>query len=293
MNFPDWETLPYDVFSPHQDIISERLATLGRLASLGRGVLIVPVTTLMVRIGPREYLDANSLALGEGDTLDLTDMRRRLELAGYRYVSQVMEHGEFAVRGSLLDLFPMGSQVPYRIDLLDDEVDSIRTFDTETQRSVDRVSDVGLLPGREFPLTPESIAYFRSQWRAHFEGDPTACPIYRDVSQSLAPAGIEYYLKLFFERTATLFEYLREDTLAITLEDTHDAAEAFWSEIGERYEQRRYDRERPLLAPGDVYIPVDELFAELNAYARIQIGRFDSSRSSWARRRVASPRRCR
>ena len=280
VNFPDWETLPYDVFSPHQDIISERLATLGRLASLGRGVLIVPVTTLMVRIGPREYLDANSLALGEGDTLDLTDMRRRLELAGYRYVSQVMEHGEFAVRGSLLDLFPMGSQVPYRIDLLDDEVDSIRTFDTETQRSVDRVSDVGLLPGREFPLTPESIAYFRSQWRAHFEGDPTACPIYRDVSQSLAPAGIEYYLKLFFERTATLFEYLREDTLAITLEDTHDAAEAFWSEIGERYEQRRYDRERPLLAPGDVYIPVDELFAELNAYARIQIGRFDSDDAS-------------
>ena len=280
VNFPDWETLPYDVFSPHQDIISERLATLGRLASLGRGVLIVPVTTLMVRIGPREYLDANSLALDEGDTLDLTDMRRRLELAGYRCVSQVMEHGEFAVRGSLLDLFPMGSQLPYRIDLLDDEVDSIRTFDAETQRSVTRVSDVRLLPGREFPLTPESIAYFRSQWRAHFEGDPTACPIYRDVSQSLAPAGIEYYLKLFFERTATLFEYLREDTLAITLEDSHDAAEAFWSEIGERYEQRRYDRERPLLAPTDVYLPVDELFADLNAYARIQIGRFDADASS-------------
>jgi transcription-repair coupling factor (superfamily II helicase) len=190
VNFPDWETLPYDVFSPHQDIISERLATLGQLASLTRGVLIVPVTTLMVRIGPREYLDANSLTLGEGDTLDLTDMRRRLELAGYRCVSQVMEHGEFAVRGSLLDLFPMGSQLPYRIDLMDDEVDSIRTFDAETQRSVTRVADVRLLPGREFPLTPESIAYFRSQWRAHFEGDPTACPIYRDVSQSLAPAAL-------------------------------------------------------------------------------------------------------
>jgi transcription-repair coupling factor (superfamily II helicase) len=280
VNFPDWETLPYDVFSPHQDIISERLATLGQLASLTRGVLIVPVTTLMVRIGPREYLDANSLTLGEGDTLDLTDMRRRLELAGYRCVSQVMEHGEFAVRGSLLDLFPMGSQLPYRIDLMDDEVDSIRTFDAETQRSVTRVADVRLLPGREFPLTPESIAYFRSQWRAHFEGDPTACPIYRDVSQSLAPAGVEYYLKLFFERTATLFEYLREDTLAITLADTHDAAEAFWSEIGERYEQRRHDRERPLLAPADVYLPVDELFADLNAYARIQIGRFDADDSS-------------
>ncbi len=181
VNFPDWETLPYDVFSPHQDIISERLATLAQLSSLDRHVLIVPVPTLMARIGPREYLDANCLMLNQGDTLDLTAMRRRLELAGYRCVSQVMEHGEFAVRGSLLDLFPMGSQSPYRIDLLDDEVDSIRTFDAETQRSVSRVTDIRLLPGREFPLTPESITRFRSQWRAHFDFDPTACPIYRDL----------------------------------------------------------------------------------------------------------------
>ena len=280
VNFPDWETLPYDVFSPHQDIVSERLATLGRLATLTKGILIVPVTTLMVRIGPREYLDANSLSLGEGDTLNLTDMRRRLELAGYRCVSQVMEHGEFAVRGSLLDLFPMGSRLPYRVDLLDDEVDSIRTFDPETQRSIGRVDEVHLLPGREFPLTPESIALFRSQWRAHFEGDPTACPVYRDVSQSLAPAGIEYYLKLFFERTTTLFEYLRDETLVVTLEDTHDSAEAFWREIGERYEQRRYDRERPLLPPADVYLAVDELFASLGAYAGVRIGRFDAERST-------------
>ena len=280
INFPDWETLPYDVFSPHQDIISERLATLARLSSLERHVLIVPVATLMARIAPREYLDANSLMLSQGDTLDLTEMRRRLELAGYRCVSQVMEHGEFAVRGSLLDLFPMGSQSPYRIDLLDDEVDSIRTFDAETQRSVSRVTDIRLLPGREFPLTPESIARFRSQWRAHFEGDPTACPIYRDVSQNLATAGIEYYLKLFFEQTATLFDYLRDDTLVVTLEDSHDAAETFWGEIGERYEQRRYDRERPLLAPTDVFLPVDALFAALKAYAQIQIGRFDADDSS-------------
>ncbi len=280
VNFPDWETLPYDVFSPHQDIISERLATLAQLSSLDRHVLIVPVPTLMARIGPREYLDANCLMLNQGDTLDLTAMRRRLELAGYRCVSQVMEHGEFAVRGSLLDLFPMGSQSPYRIDLLDDEVDSIRTFDAETQRSVSRVTDIRLLPGREFPLTPESIARFRSQWRAHFEGDPTACPIYRDVSQNLAPAGIEYYLKLFFGQTATLFDYLREDTLVVTLEDSHDAAETFWAEIGERYEQRRYDRERPLLAPADVFLPVDALFAALKAYAQIQIGRFDADDSS-------------
>lgn len=280
VHFPDWETLPYDVFSPHQDIVSERLATLARLSSLDRGVLIVPVTTLMARIGPRDYLDANCLLLGEGDTLDLTDMRRRMELAGYRCVSQVMEHGEFAVRGSLLDVFPMGSQSPYRIDLLDDEVDSIRTFDVETQLSVTKVKNIRLLPGREFPLTPESIARFRSQWRVHFEGDPTACPIYRDVSQSLAPAGIEFYLKLFFEQMATLFDYLRDDTLVVTLEDSHDAAQTFWQEIDERYEQRRYDRERPLLAPMDVFQPVDEIFAALKGYAQIQIGRFDDDDSS-------------
>ncbi len=282
VHFPDWETLPYDVFSPHQDIVSERLATLARLSSLDKGVLIVPVTTLMVRIGPRHYLDANSLLLSEGDTLDLTEMRRRLEVAGYRCVSQVMEHGEFAVRGALLDLFPMGSHCPYRIDLLDDEVDSIRTFDTETQRSIDRVADVRLLPGREFPLNPESIARFRSLWRVHFEGDPTACPIYRDVSQSLAPAGIEFYLKLFFEQLATVFDYLRDDTLVVTLEDTHDSAQAFWQEIDERYEQRRYDRERPLLAPIEVFQPVDELFAALKSYAQVQIGRFGDDASSQA-----------
>ncbi len=280
VGFPDWETLPYDTFSPHQDIVSERLAALTLLSSMNKGVLIVPVSTLMVRIGPRAYLDANSLMLGVGDTLDITGMRTRLELAGYRCVSQVMEHGEFAVRGSLLDLFPMGSECPYRIDLLDDEVDSIRTFDAETQRSVDTVSEIRLLPAREFPLTPESIARFRSQWRVHFEGDPTTCAVYRDVSRSLAPAGIEYYLKLFFEQTATLFDYLQEETLIVTLEDTHDAAGAFWEEIAERYEQRRYDRERPLLPPADVFVPVDGLFAGLNEFAQVRIGRFEDDKTS-------------
>ncbi|MDX1434647.1 MAG: transcription-repair coupling factor, partial [Gammaproteobacteria bacterium] len=280
VGFPDWETLPYDTFSPHQDIVSERLAALTRLASMDKGVLIVPVTTLMVRIAPGTYLDANRLVLAEGDTLDLTDMRSRLDLAGYRCVSQVMEHGEFAVRGSLLDLFPMGSACPYRIDLLDDEVDSIRTFDPDTQLSVAKIASIRLLPAREFPLTPESIARFRSQWRAHFEGDPTACPIYRDVSQNIAPAGIEYYLKLFFEETATLLDYLQSATLVVTLEDTHAAALGFWEEIAERYEQRRYDRERPLLPPEEVFLPVDELFAGLKSYSSIRIGRFDDDASS-------------
>ncbi|NIM26588.1 MAG: transcription-repair coupling factor [Gammaproteobacteria bacterium] len=279
VNFPDWETLPYDTFSPHQDIVSERLATLSRLSTLECGVLIVPITTLMVRIAPRTYLDANCLLLGRGDRLDLTEMRGRLELAGYRYVSQVMEHGEFAVRGSLMDLFPMGSPFPLRIDLLDDEIDSIRTFNAETQRSVETVDEIRLLPAREFPLTPESIALFRSQWRIHFEGDPTACPVYRDVSQNLAPAGIEYYLGLFFETTATLFDYLRDDTLVVTLEDTHDAATHFWEEIGERYEQRRHDRERPLLPPAEVFMPVDTVCAGLERYAQIRIGRFDADES--------------
>nr|MDJ0862163.1 transcription-repair coupling factor [Gammaproteobacteria bacterium] len=182
LHFPDWETLPYDLFSPHQDIISERLTTLYRLPTVERGVLIVPVNTLMVRLAPRQYLEANSLVLNRGQRLNLADMRRRLEAGGYRCVSQVMEHGEFAVRGSVFDLYPMGSALPYRIDLFDDEIESIRTFDADTQRSQAKVDRIGLLPAREFPFHEEAVARFRQRWRARFEGDPTACPVYRDVS---------------------------------------------------------------------------------------------------------------
>ena len=280
LSFPDWETLPYDVFSPHQDIVSERLATLYRLPSLDRGVLIVPIATLMGRVCPREFLDASSLILSRGDRVDVDAMRRRLERAGYRYVSQVMEHGEFTVRGSLIDLFPSGAGAPLRIDLLDDEVDSIRSFDPESQRSIEPVDAIRLLPAREFPATEDAIEQFRGEWRARFEGDPNTCPMYRDVSQGLLSAGIEYYLALFFAHTETLFEYLPPETLVIVTEDVHEAGESFWDDVRTRYEQHRHDRERPTLAPHELYLSVDETFARLRAFPQVRLGRFEDPTQS-------------
>ena len=275
LHFPDWETLPYDLFSPHQDIISERLATLYQLPSLRRGILIVPVNTLMVRLAPRQYLELNSLVLKQEERLDLGAMRRRLEASGYRCVSQVMEHGEFAVRGSVFDLYPMGGALPYRIDLLDDEVESIRTFDPETQRSRDKVEHVNLLPAREFPLTDEAIGRFRQAWRARFEGDPSACPVYRDVSDGLAPAGVEYFIPLFFEQTQSLFDYLPSSCLMVTLDGVYDASQALWAEIGERYEQGRHDRERPLLPPKLLFQEAGEVFGKLKTFPQVNVGRFE------------------
>ncbi|MGI9336239.1 MAG: transcription-repair coupling factor, partial [Gammaproteobacteria bacterium] len=273
MHVPDWETLPYDVFSPHHDIVSERLATLHRLPGLERGVVITPITTAMVRIAPREFLDAESLMLRAGDRLDVEPFRARLEAAGYRYVSQVMEHGEFAVRGSLLDLFPMGAKQPLRIDLFDDEIETLRTFDPETQRTADRLSAIELLPAREFPMTEAAIARFRQRWRARFEGDPAACPIYRDISQGLIPAGIEYYLPLFFEHTGTLFDQLPANALIVHTEGSEQAAHAFWTEITERHEQARHDRERPLLDPIEMFVPVDEFYGCAANHPQVRLSR--------------------
>ena len=275
LHFPDWETLPYDAFSPHQDIISERLATLHRLPGLQRGVLITPVATLMHRLAPRSFLEGHSLVLDVGQRLDLEQMRRRLDAAGYRCVSQVMEHGEFAVRGALFDLFPMGSPLPYRIELFDDEVESIRTFDPESQRSADKVDSIRLLPAREFPLHEEAIKLFRQNYRLAIEGESQRSLIYRDVSNGLAPPGIEYYLPLFFEQTATLFDYLPEQTLVLTTEGTEDAADGFWSECKERFEQLRHNIERPLLQPERVFLRGDEILGALARYPRTQLQRFE------------------
>ena len=272
LHFPDWETLPYDAFSPHQDIVSERLATLYRLPALTQGVLVVPITTLMVRLAPRVYVEGRSLLLSSGERLDMEAMRTRLDASGYRCVGQVFEHGEFAVRGSLLDVFPMGAATPYRIDLLDDEVDSIREFDPETQRTTNRVASVRLLPAREFPLTDAAVTAFRQRWRSRFEGDPSASAIYRDVSQQLAPSGIEYYLPLFFDRLQTLFDYLPAECLVFEIGDVHAAAERFWREACERFEQQRHDRLRPLLEPREVFLETGELFAGLKAFRRVLIG---------------------
>jgi transcription-repair coupling factor (superfamily II helicase) len=278
LSFPDWETLPYDAFSPHQDIVSQRIACLYRLPELHRGMLILPVATLLQRVAPRDYLTLSGLLLDVGQRLDLEVLRGQLDQAGYRYVSQVMERGEFTVRGSLLDLYPMGAELPYRIDLLDDEVESIRTFDPETQRSIAKVDSIRLLPAREFPLNESAITRFRQAWRARFEGDPQRSVIYRDVSQGLAPSGIEYYLPLFFETTATLFDYLPADALIMSLPDADSAAEKFWEQLADRYEQRRHDIERPLLRPEELYLGVDALRALSGRFAQVQVGRFELER---------------
>ena len=268
---PDWETLPYDALSPHQDIVSERLAALHALPEASGGTLVTTVSTLMGRVAPRGFVEGNSLRLAAGDRLDLDAERRRLDLGGYRCVSQVMEHGEFAVRGSLLDLFPTGAERPYRIDLFDTEVDTIRRFDPESQRSLDRVESIRVLPAREFPLDPEAIGRFRAAWRVRFEGNPNACPVYRDVSEGFAPAGIEYWLPLFFDRTGTVFDYLPGSTLLIELPGAREQADAFWNDTGERYEQRRHDAERPVLTPRELFLPPDELGGALAAYPRITV----------------------
>ena len=274
--FPDWETLPYDSFSPHQDIISERLLTLQRLPDLRRGVLLVPVATLLQRLPPRSFLDQYSLVLNSGEQLDLDSMRVRLEKAGYRCVSQVMEHGEFALRGSILDLFPMGASNPYRIDLFDDEIESIRTFDPETQRSLEQVKHIRLLPAREFPVDEAAIKRFRQGWRSRFEGDPQRAQVYRDVSNGLLPSGLEYYLPLFLETTATLFDYLPENICLATTEDARTAITGFREELSERYESLRHDIERPLLPPEMLYLEVDETDSAISACAHIEVQRAEA-----------------
>lgn len=271
LNFPDWETLPYDNFSPHQDIVSQRLWTLFRLPTLKRGVLIVPISTLHQRVPPRTYIEGNSFVFNRGDHINLDEIRQRLTRSGYRNVAQVLEHGEFAVRGSIIDLFPAGSELPFRIDLFDEEIDTIRTFDPESQRSIAIVNKIDLLPAREFPLTETAIKHFRQTWREKFSGDPSQCPIYEDVSQGFTPAGVEYYLPLFFEQTQTLLDYLPNNTNVIRIENVHQSAEGFWKEVGSRYEQVRYDLTRPVLAPNEIYLPVEELFALLNNFARIDL----------------------
>lgn len=275
LHFPDWETLPYDTFSPHQDIISERLETLHQLPNFEHGLLFVPIATLMHRLAPRAFLEGNTLKLLTGDLFDINDWRSRLEKAGYRYVSQVMEHGEFAVRGAIIDLYPMGSKLPFRIDLFDDEIDTLRTFDPDTQRSIETLDSIQMLPAREFPTTDDSIALFRQQFRQNFEGDPQKSLIYREVTAGNMPGGIEYYLPLFFEQTSSLMDYLPDSTLLININDPHQAASDFWQEIEQRFQQHHVDSERPLLAPNEVFFPVDQLFSRFKQYRRIHLQSFE------------------
>ncbi|USD19864.1 transcription-repair coupling factor [Microbulbifer variabilis] len=268
-HFPDWEILPYDTFSPHQDIISDRLATLYRLPQMGSGIVIVPVSTLMHRLPPSDYVAGNALILNEGQQFDIDIQRRLLEQAGYHCVDTVYEHGEFAVRGSLMDIFPMGSPLPYRIDLFDDEIESLRTFDPETQRTVDKVETIHLLPAREFPMHKAGLSGFLQNWHEQFQVDPSLVPIYQDISAGIAPAGIEYYLPLFFDNNcASLFDYLPENSQAFIQGNVQAPVDSFWREVSNRYESRRGDLTRPILQPRQILLDIDEFNGALKSMPR-------------------------
>jgi len=265
---PDWETLPYDHFSPHPDLVSERLATLYQFSQGQFDVGIVPVTTAMTRLCPREYLAGHSFFVRIKSKLNLERLRSDLALAGYAHTTQVMAPGEFAVRGGLIDLFPMGSLVPYRVDLFGDEIEQIRTFDVDTQRSIYPVNEIRLLPAREFPLDKDGQHRFRENFRDRFEGDPSKSRMYKDVSAGLAPNGIEYYLPLFFENTATVFDYLPENTSIFLHGDVTAHAEDFWKDTQSRFELMRGDKDRPLLPPKEIFLAVDELFGGMKRFAK-------------------------
>ncbi|MGI4659289.1 transcription-repair coupling factor [Klebsiella pneumoniae] len=272
MGLADWETLPYDSFSPHQDIISSRLATLYQLPTMQRGVLIVPVSTLMQRVCPHSFLHGHALVMKKGQRLSRDALRDQLEGAGYRHVDQVMEHGEYATRGALLDLFPMGSDQPYRLDFFDDEIDSLRLFDVDSQRTLEEVAAINLLPAHEFPTDQTAIELFRSQWRDRFEVKRDAEHIYQQVSKGTLPAGIEYWQPLFFsEPLPPLFSYFPASTLIVNTGDLEASAERFQNEARARFENRGVDPMRPLLPPELLWLRSDELFSELKKWPRVQL----------------------
>ncbi|HEX5313197.1 transcription-repair coupling factor [Aquabacterium sp.] len=284
--FPDWETLPYDTFSPHQDLISERLATLWRVqqgvkAETGVDLVLLPATTALTRLAPPSFLAAYTFHFKQKQKLDEAKLKSQLTLAGYNHVSQVVSPGEYAVRGGLIDLYPMGSPVPYRVDLFGDEVDSIRTFDPDTQRSLYPVPEVRLLPGREFPMDDEARGAFRDRWREKIEGDPTKSRIYKDMGTGVATAGIEYYLPLFFDETATIFQHLGEQAQVVLHGDIDEALRRFWVETRERHRFLQHDPERPILPPEDLFLKPEDFFTLANAHAQLAIR--GSEPVDWAR----------
>ena len=269
--FPDWETLPYDQLSPHHDLVSERLATLYQLMQRALDVAIVPVTTALYRLAPVEYLAARSFHFRQGARLAPGELRSQLVTAGYAHVTQVIAPGEYCVRGGLIDIYPMGSTLPYRIELDDDIVESIRSFDADTQRSIYKVNEVRLLPAREFPLDEPAQARFRQSFRERFEGDPSRSRVYKDISKGVPSTGIEYYLPLFFEKTALLTDYLPPDTVIVTQGALAPAAEQFWSDTFTRYSMLRGDSANPPLPPHDLFLTTDEFFGAIKAFARVEI----------------------
>ncbi|MFC4699524.1 transcription-repair coupling factor [Glaciecola siphonariae] len=270
--FPDWETLPYDAFSPHQDIVSKRLETLYLLSKKQAGVFLIPINTFLQRQAPVEYVGQHLLYLNKGQQLDPAEFRRTLEKAGYLHVSQVMSHSEFSVRGSIIDLYPMGSDHPFRIDMFDDEIDSIRYFDPSSQRSLDAIDEIRLLPAREFPTDKDAISRFRSQYLDLFPNANNADQesIFYQVSRGTMPGGVEYYLPLFFEQTATIFDYLHEDSLFVFDEQLSEASEKFWRDLRNRHEQYQFNLARPLLAPDTLYQPTEDMLRTLKTWPSMQ-----------------------
>ncbi len=269
--FPDWETLPYDTFSPHQDLISERLATLWRIRQNDVDVVLMPASTALVRLAPPSFLAAYTFNFKQRQRLDEAALKGQLTLAGYTHVAQVVSPGEYAVRGGLIDLYPMGSAVPYRVDLFGDEVESIRTFDPDTQRSLYPVPEVRMLPGREFPMDEEARAAFRARWRERIDGDPTKVRVYKDIGAGIATAGIEYYLPLFFDATATLFDYFSGPAALVLHGEVDDALKRFWADTRERHRFLQHDPERPILAPDAIYLSPDQFFTLANERATLSV----------------------
>jgi transcription-repair coupling factor (superfamily II helicase) len=269
---PDWETLPYDNFSPHQDLVSERLATLYAVTRGECDVLIVAASTALVRMAPPGFLAAHTFFLKKSDRLNLDLLRDQLTLAGYQHVTQVVAAGEYSIRGGLVDLFPMGTALPYRIELFDDEVETLRTFDVDSQRSLYPVPEIRLLPAREFPMSEEGRTTFRRRFRETFEGDASRISLYKDVSNGTPPAGIEYYLPLFFEHTATLFDYLPANSVLLTHRDVATAMEEFWSDTTTRFGLLKGDRARPVLSPTELFLTAEQFFVSAQGYPGLRVG---------------------
>lgn len=268
----DWETLPYDNFSPQMDIVSDRLACLYQLPHMTDGALILPINTLMQKVCPHDYIMGHVFLMKKGMSISRETLRLQLENAGYRAVDQVMEHGEFATRGALFDLFPMGSDVPFRLDFFDDEIDSIRTFDVDTQRTLNEIDQINLLPAHEFPTDKSAIETFRMQWRERFDVRREAESVYQQISKGVIPTGIEYWQPLFFTTPlSSLFDYLPESALIVNMEPLENAASHFWDDVEQRYESRRHDTLRPILPPSQMWLRVDELFASLKNYPRVTV----------------------
>jgi transcription-repair coupling factor (superfamily II helicase) len=269
--FPDYETLPYEPISPPQDLLADRLVALNRLARGAPEALILEAGALLERLPPPEFIVSRSLSLAVGDRFDPTQMSKRLSEHGYLRVEQVAEPGEFAVRGAVFDVFPTGSATPVRVDLFDEEIETLRMFDAQTQLSAGKTAEIEILPAREFPFDEAAIKFFRERFRDHFPVEPGRCPVYRTISDAQLPAGIEYYLPLFFKTTASLFDYLRGDTLFVVVSGALDTLDASWQLIEERYEQLKGDIERPILTPEQAFLRPDELRARIAARATLTL----------------------